>query len=117
MEQKIDTRNLPDTLLDEEGYPTEEYLKFIREYSDCVMPILNFVEGILQDGWYFGDWGFILHKRYGGKRKLELHTGGWSGNEDTIEAILSNIHLTHGKMKYLQWRAGGHYYFEIAVTP
>lgn len=113
MTEKIDTSKWPDALLDNEGYPTEEYLKFIREYNPCVMPIMNFVEGILQDGWYMSDWGFVLRKAYKGKRKLELHTGGWSGNEDTIQAILSNHWLTYNTMKYVQWRTGGHYYFEI----
>jgi len=102
----------PNTLLDGEGYPTKEYLRFIKDYTDKTMPIMDFVS-ILQDGWHFSDWGFKLHRKYGGKRKLELHTAGWSGNEEIIYVIKENIYLTHFKMKYVKWYTGGHYYFEI----
>ena len=103
----------PDTLLDNDGYPTKDYLKFIREYTDDAMPIMDFVN-IIADGWQYASWGHKLHRKYAGKRKLELHTGGWSGNEDIIRAILGNVYLTHFKMRYVKWHAGGHYYFEIS---
>ena len=106
---------LPAVLLDDEGYPTEEYLKFIKDFTNETMPIIDFVLGVLQNGWYFGDWGFKLGKKYKGIRKLELHTGGWSGNEEIISAIKSNIWLTHFKMKYVKWHIGGHFHFEISV--
>ena len=106
---------LPAVLLDDDGYPTEEYLKFITDFTHETMPIIDFVLGVLQDGWYFGDWGFKLGRKYKGIRKLELHTGGWSGNEDVIHAIINNFWLTHFKMKYVKWCTGGHYYFEISV--
>ena len=105
---------IPETLLDFDGYPTDEYLQFIRDYTNETMPIMDMV-GIICDNWYFDDWGFKLHKKYAGKRKLELHTGGWSGNEEIIAALLSNIYLTHFKMRYVKWYTGGHYYFEITI--
>lgn len=105
---------LPEELLDSEGYPTKEWISFIEQYKpDKSLPIENFVGFVLVDGWHMQEWGFRLGKKYRGKRKLELHTGGWSGNEDIIGAILSNISLTHFEMIYTMWRAGGHYYFEI----
>lgn len=100
------------TTLDNEGYPTDEFLEFIRNYEPNQMPIMDFVN-ILAEGWYFDNWGFKLKRKYRGIRKLELHTGGWSGNEDTICAITSNIYLTHFKMRYVKWYTGGHHYFEI----
>ena len=104
----------PTELLDFDGYPTDEFLQFIRDYTPDKMPILVFID-ILAEGWYFGDWGFRLRRIYKGKRKLELHTGGWSGNEETIEAVLSNVYLTHFTMSYEKWYTGGHYYFEIRI--
>ena len=104
---------LPDVLLDEEGYPTEEYIAFVKGYNNQTMLIMEFVEDVLQDGWYFGDWAFKLFRKYKGKRKLLLSTGGWSGNEEIIDAILGNVYLTHSKMKYIGWKRGGHYTFEI----
>lgn len=107
---------LPAVLLDDEGYPTEEWLNYIKNYKpDESLPLLTFVEKILVDGWYMSDCGFKLYKRYKGKRKLELHTGGWSGNEETIAAIKSNMWLTHFQMRYVMWRTGGHYYFELYI--
>jgi len=105
---------VPDTLLDLSGYPTNEYLEFIRNYKPEQMPVFEFVDTILRNGWYFDDWGFVLHRRYNDKRKLELHTGGWSGNEEIIEVILSNIFLTHFEMRYVMWCTGGHHYFELS---
>jgi hypothetical protein len=108
---------IPAVLIDDEGYPTAEWLQFIREYKpDDSLPLVEFVEMILIDGWFMADYGFRLHRKYKGKQKLELHTGGWSGNEEIIEAIKSNIFLTHFQMKYVMWQAGGHYYFELSVS-
>jgi hypothetical protein len=105
---------LPEELMDEEGYPTGEWLSFIKQYKpDESLTIMKFVSEALVDGWWMSDWGLILHRKYREKQKLELHTGGWSGNEETISAILSNVWLTSCFMKHVMWRTGGHYYFEI----
>jgi len=102
-------------LLDDEGYPTEQWLQYIREFEpDENFGIIPFVY-LLSEGWWMPEWGYRFTMQYRGKRKLELHTGGWSGNEDVINAILSNINLTHIHMKYMKWIRGGHYYFEIPI--
>lgn len=107
---------LPIVFLDYEGYPTDEWLQYLRTYKpDESLPLLTFVKEVLVNGWYMSDWGFILHRKYKGKRKLELHTGGWSGNEEIITAIKSNMWLTHFQMRYFMWRTGGHYFFELSV--
>lgn len=98
---------------DENGYPTEEYLNYLRNYSYDVLPIETFVDIVLRNGWYNGDWGFIFKKKYKNKRKLELHTGGWSGCEEVISVLKSNFYF------WIFWRmskVGGHYYFEIPVN-
>lgn len=102
--------------LDSEGYPTEEFLELLKTYKPSdELPLIKFIKDVLRYGWYMEDWGFVLKKPYRGIQKLELHTGGWSGNEETIRALLSNIQFTHFKMRYVQWRTGGHYYFEIQI--
>jgi hypothetical protein len=101
-------------LLDDDGYPTEEYLQYIREWThekESIMSFLKTLEGV----WYYGLTAFQLSKPYKKKRKLVLHTIGWSGNEDIIHAILSNMYLQHFSMKYVMWKTGGHYYFEIPI--
>jgi hypothetical protein len=97
--------------IDSKGFPTEESLLFLREYK-TEQPFKDIIE-LIRYLWHYADWGFVLHRKYKGKQKLELHTGGWSGNEEIIQAILSNIYLTHFHMKYYMWKTGGHYYFEI----
>lgn len=95
-------QNYPQEPLDEDGYPTDEALEFIESYDitkDDPNGLIKFIEDI----WYFGDWGF---KRDGDK--LELHTGGWSGNESIIYSLQKNFFWT------LFWdtsQRGGHYFF------
>ena len=104
---------IPEYLLDEDGYPTDEYLEFIKNYTNETMPIMDFVLKVLKVGWYFSDYGFILGRKYRGIRKLELHTCGWSGNEEIIWTIKRNMYLIHFQMRYVSWRTGGHFYFEV----
>ncbi|MFA5067990.1 MAG: hypothetical protein WC466_08180 [Candidatus Izemoplasmatales bacterium] len=94
------------------GYPTKKYLQMIKDYDGNQMPIMDFVD-IVCKNWNHGDIGYKLHKKHKGKRKFELHTLGWSGNEEIIQKIIKNIYLTHFLMKYYKWETGGHYYFEI----
>ena len=105
--------SIPDDLLDDEGYPTEEWLTFIREYvpSD-ELPIETFVLQYVKESWWMPSWGFIAKRKRKGKQSIELHTGGWSGNEDIINAIMSN-RILQFIMGYKMWRRGGHYYFEM----
>jgi hypothetical protein len=104
----------PEQLLDNNGYPTDEWLDFIKNYKPSEsLPLIKFVSDFLRYGWWMHEWGFVLHRKYNGKRRLELHTGGWSGNEEIIDAIKSNMWLTHFQMRYVMWETGGHYYFEI----
>ena len=108
---------LPDVFLDDDGYPTDEWLQYLKNYKpDESLPLLTFVKTVLVDGWYMSDCGFKISKKYKGKHKIELHTGGWSGNEEIIASIESNIWLTNFQMRYVMWRAGGHYYFELSVS-
>ena len=108
----------PTALLDLDGYPTTEFLDFLRNYNPSGFPIMEFLE-ILGEVWCMSGWGYRLHKKYKGARKLELYTGGWSVNEEIINALLSNkllfISMDNDKttIRYTKWVVGGHYYFEI----
>ena len=93
---------------DKDGYPTEKELKTIEEWDAIHDPkgLLQYI----QDRWWYADRQFCLT----GKRvlKLELHTGGWSGNESIVEALQKNVFW------FFWWqgsRRGGHYTFEIPV--
>lgn len=86
---------------DNEGYPTEETLKAIREWpSNDHAGLLKFCLAAWEVKEYFlpvGD-------------SWRVSTGGWSGNEAIIEAMQANIAFWHQYWK--QSTRGGHYVFE-----
>jgi len=94
-------------------YNTNKELRLIEKWDvKEVFTLLDYIEGL----WWNKEWGFI--KKWGRDDlhnkpvvKLELHTGGWSGNEDIINALLKNQMFT--MLWYSQWNRGGHYKFEI----
>jgi hypothetical protein len=89
--------------MDDNGYPSDEELKAIEEYD-----LPGGVEGLvdmIKDLWHY-ECGFVRKGKV-----LELHTGGWSGNEDIIDALERNMCFF---MFYWQKsERGGHHYFEI----
>lgn len=83
------------------NYPTKEDLKYIKSFDltkEPVYKLLDYVENI----WEYGDWGF--HRTY---LTLYLDTGGWSGNEDIIEALMQNF--LFWSMYFVWHKRGGHY--------
>lgn len=102
---------LPEVFLDDDNYPTEEYLKFLKDYT-TELPIMDVVN-IICDNWVYNS--YKLYRKYNGFIKLELHTSGWSGNEEVIREIINNSYLSHFNMQYYKWYTGGHYYFKITL--
>ena len=87
-------------------YPTEEELKIIIEYEVTKKNFHEFME-IVKELWNWNDTYFI---RKGDT--YELHTGGWSGNEEIIGALMRNS--TFWLMYWKQSRVGGHYIFSLS---
>lgn len=97
-------------LLDSDHYPTEKWLEFVRDYTpqaEDALPLEEFIT-LLEEGWYYSDCGYF---RFKGDR-LELHTAGWSGNEELLSVLLDNASLME-VLELVQEREGGHYYFDI----
>jgi len=95
-------------MLDENNYPDEESLKQIKEWDILKQGIEGLLDLIKENT----NWADRQIERMG-KRviRYEYHTGGWSGNEDVIDALHHN---------FLFWATfwqkstkGGHYYFKI----
>ena len=75
-------------------YPTDEELERIEKWDAFKDPmgLVEYVKSL----WWVPDWGFKLYRgrsRLFGWRcwKLQLHTGGWSGNEDIIGSLHRNF--------------------------
>lgn len=95
-------------MLDKDGYPDRESLKEIRKWDVLKKGVTDLIE-LIEDNWHFADAGYFKLKKRGKKFRLELHTAGWSGNEDVIEALKkSNFWWSFWKKS----ERGGHYYFE-----
>ena len=95
-------------MLNEDGYPDEASLKEIKEWNitkEGVQGLLDLVE----ENTHFGDWSFCIKGKH--VLWLEYHTGGWSGNEDVIDALRSN--LLFFPLYWKKTEVGGHYYFKI----
>jgi len=92
--------------LDENGYPNDKAIMTIEQWRGNSIGLIDFIKGI----WHWPEWGFELK----GKRvlRLELHTGGWSGNEDIICAL---THTTFWMMHWQKSTRGGHHYFKIKL--
>lgn len=87
---------------DMDGYPTEEELDIVRNWDLTKHNAHEFID-FLESIWWHEE-GVQFRGR-----TLRLHTYGWSGNEDIIQAM----QLTHFWMLY--WKTtdrGGHYTFK-----
>ena len=97
--------------MDANHYPTKQELKTIERWDLDKEPIEELL-GYIEDLWCWPDWGYELK----GKRilRLELHTGGWSGNESIIESLERNF--VFWSLYWEKTTRGGHYYFRIPLT-
>lgn len=109
---------MEDFLVEEsKPYPTEEELKAIEEWDLDQKPVSELLE-FIERLWRWSDWGVRKRIGYGSLRKrrvlkFELHTGGWSGNEMIINALMKN--LVFWSQYWEKIVRGGHYYFEIPI--
>ena len=85
-------------------YPTEEELQRIKEwdYNDFT-GLMDFIYNI----WNYADCGYWAQT----ENMYEISTGGWSGNEDIIQAMKENTMFW--MMCWGMSRRGGHYLFEV----
>lgn len=86
-------------------YPSEASLYLIREWShEDFAGLMEFV----RDVWHWPEFGFTSDDDHD---HFELHTGGWSGNEEIISALQDNGMFW--SMCWEQSRRGGHYIFKV----
>lgn len=125
MAEKLELFKKPsdDDLFEEEGhYPTEAALDYIKNWCSVWetvddVPMMRFgayfgdkektqeLLDFITQLWWYGDMGIGVEGD-----KIELHTLGWSGNEDIVRELKnSSLWLMHWRKTY----AGGHYYFDL----
>ena len=88
---------------DKDGYPTEETLEYIKNYQEAPLTLIEYVLA----AWHwpeYAKWEPPI---------LELHTGGWSGNEEIIQALMESKSL-FWNFFWQKSERGGHYYFEVS---
>lgn len=117
------SKKLVDQLMDQEdcgldgdGYPTEVALDIIREWTFQMSDreLFEFIKSI----WWMPDWGWsegLEPHDYDKDKQVyryRISTGGWSGNESIIEAMMENKYM-FWHMHWIQSRRGGHYIFEL----
>ena len=95
-------------VLDKNNYPDEKSLKEIKEWDILKQGVQGLLD-LVEENTHLADWSFSIT----GKRVLrfEYHTGGWSGNEDVINALHHNI--LFWPLFWEKSTRGGHYYFKI----
>lgn len=99
--------------LDKDGYPTEEALHMIRNW-DLLVPARQLFNHI-RSMWHHSSWGWEEYEYQNSRDEtvtvIKISTGGWSGNESIIEAMMQNNLLWN--IHWCQSRRGGHYTFEM----
>ncbi len=110
--------NYPDESFDENGYPTDGVLDWIRYYDDYqnLRPLFDTCFNVL---WSYPQFvNYEVSADYFGSSNVvkslthtwDVATGGWSGNEDIIMALQEN-YVVWGITWQLSER-GGRYVFE-----
>lgn len=92
-----------------DGYPEEEELEIIKEWNAIADPfgLIEFIESIT----WCPDWCISLKGK--NVKWFEFHTGGWSGNEEIIEALNQNAMFF--TLYWVKTNKGGHYYFKVKI--
>ncbi|NBV27758.1 hypothetical protein EBS02_01895 [bacterium] len=98
--------------LDEDGYPTEEFLTSIEIWRD--RPFTELMD-MIKPYWRFSDFGYWTQQAVLVKEdwimEYRLSAGGWSGNESIIRALQNN-HI-FWSLCWISSHRGGHYVFEV----
>jgi hypothetical protein len=123
LERKIVTNRQPEKpfepfggeLLDDHGYPTGEFLSWLESLSiDNVMHPHKVLDTI-KSAWNYADWGWRVEETENDLKRpvvrYSISTGGWSGNEEIINALRQNP--CFWPCYWHSSRRGGHHVFEV----
>jgi len=99
---------------DDEGYPKDSSLERMRaagltlEQADAFLlhDFPAICEGIACCSYSAED--------VDGSKRITFATGGWSGAEDLIDAMLNQFWI---KYRHIEWKRGGLFVFEVPARP
>ena len=83
----------------------------IKDYDIFVYPIKDIINWI-ESGWEYATQGYFKKYQYANKIHVQLHTAGWSDNEDTYYQFEK---IKGIKYFWKKSEAGGHYYYEFPL--
>lgn len=92
-------------------YPSEVELDHIEHWDGSLKELIEFIQSI----WEYEPPILRVGRDHIHRKKcykLEIHTWGWSGNEDIVEALRMTMFW------FTYWQRsdrGGHFYFEISA--
>lgn len=95
-------------MLDENFYPDEKSLKEIKEWDILKQGVQGLLDLVAENTNWADRQIYVTGKRV---IRFEYHTGGWSGNEDVIDALHRNFPFW--SLFWEKSTRGGHYYFKI----
>ena len=112
--------------MDKDGYPTPEELDSITwwrsGYGPTGNPSFRDLMEYIEERWKWADAGYWTWTKGADPASSDstkksiafrISTGGWSGNEDIIQAMESNI--VFWATCWVSSRRGGHYEFEVKL--
>lgn len=85
-------------------YPREAEIEAIAAWDTTTVQQDKKLWAYIKVLWWMPGWGWRETRR-----RIRLSTGGWSGNEDLIEAMKRN--WTFWPAHWVSTRRGGHYVF------
>ena len=94
--------------MDENGYPTDEELEIIKNWELNGASLAESLAAIMthiRPMWRYSDCGYWREE----EGLYNIHTGGWSGNESLVGALMGN--QTFWIIFWKQSEVGGHYIF------
>jgi len=99
--------------VDDDGYPTDEALELLSSWKFDNENVYQFIT-LLETLWKYGGFYISIETNEDGKsfKCLNLHTYGWSGNEDIIEYLRGNAMFW--SMAWYTSKRGGHYKFDLS---
>jgi len=104
--------------LDDDGYPTEESLKSLKEQPMDFFSAARFLVSGLPQFNRYEEMACAVEDSVDAftnekKKVVRFSTLGWSGNEEIMAVALDRFDVGHF---VTQWTKGGHYIFEVPVA-